>query len=622
MKQLQTAIINSWSPISFCWPLKNSIAANPLAGFTDLDFEKALRLASSYFQTKSMPEELLEINRQSIKWLQLFYDTGEAAIPMPGREPGLLSAVCNLLPFDSQIFLNKEEQELLSLSSDPEKLIADSLSYLQIEEIDHEQFLTLLLTTLPGWASYTNYYINYSDTITAPVTATEYLAFRILLTRIIWPKAKNLLIWHTQEAESAETVEVYNSIVASERAYQKDIINKLSNQKKQLPTSPFDAQFIFCIDTRMEQLRRCIEDWGNYETLSMAGFFCLPIMINNQTTDEIYASCSPIIQPECTVIQTKRSTNEKRSLYSNQSFYNIDAIPLEKQIEYAKKALATLGITTFAPIIVFCGHSGSSENNSYKTTLDCGACGARNGLPNAEIIVQILNTSAVKQALNIPEQTDFFAAHYNTTTETFSMYKLDQNQPQQKIIHELLQLFPRDQNKLNHSHDWSQLQPEWALAGNASLIIGPGWLTKNIDLDGRAFLHSYDHEKDTDGSILTSILLGSGMVAHTINCQYLFSTIDNTAFGSGSKTTQNVVGKIGIMQGNGSDLMHGLPHEAVYTKDGERYHAPVRLTIFIVAERQQIDKIISEQEKINTLLKNRWIFILCIDPHSGAISRL
>ena len=676
MEKIKKSITDSWSKIAPCWPLKNIIAINPLSGFVDLDFETALTQAAGYFQTKKIPEPMLEVNRQTIKWLQLFFDRGEAKISMPLREQGLLQSVCNLLPFDYAVTINKEGKQLLTLSTNPELLLVQSLKYLNIKEEDQVEFLTLLLTTLPGWAGYTQYFITWGDPVRPnhphSITHAEYLAFRILLTSLIWPNARDLLTWHRQELQSINKQKLHDSILNEEQKYQKQLFSALTAEKSSAETFVADAQLVFCIDIRSEPLRRKIEKIGNYETLSMAGFFCLPIIIDNKTTGELYASCSPVIQPEFTVTKTETCWNKKYkvlekiimmyqsvkytfatpfalaeiagpakgfwtimrtffpsminkmklSIFSHQDLYNIDAIPLDNHIEYARRAINMLGISHFAPIIIFCGHSGSSKNNSHETALDCGACGARDGLPNAHVLVQILNKPSIKQALNIPESTQFFAAHYNTTTETLSVHDRDADQQQKEIIQTLLSNLPEHKDKQKRSLDWSLLRPEWGIAGNAALIIGPRWLTKKIDLGGRAFLHSYDHEKDTDGSILTNILLGSGMVAHSINSQYLFSTIDNTAFGSGSKTTQNVTGKIGVMQGNASDLMHGLPLESVYKTDHEKYHVSVRLTIMIHANKEQIEKVISKQEKIQKLVKNKWVFIFCIDPKTQEISCL
>jgi len=67
------------------------------------------------------------------------------------------------------------------------------------------------------------------------------------------------------------------------------------------------------------------------------------------------------------------------------------------------------------------------------------------------------------------------------------------------------------------------------------------------------------------------------VVAQWINAQYLFSTENNAIYGGGSKVTKNIVGKFGIMQGNASDLMTGLPLQSVHSSDKTSYHEPQRL---------------------------------------------
>ena len=46
------------------------------------------------------------------------------------------------------------------------------------------------------------------------------------------------------------------------------------------------------------------------------------------------------------------------------------------------------------------------------------------------------------------------------------------------------------------SRDWSQVRPEWGLAGNACFIVAPRTRTRSIDLGGRSFLHDYDWRTD------------------------------------------------------------------------------------------------------------------------------
>jgi len=163
--------------------------------------------------------------------------------------------------------------------------------------------------------------------------------------------------------------------------------------------------------------------------------------------------------------------------------------------------------------------------------------------------------------------------------------------------------------------DWAQVRPEWGLARNAAFIAGPRWLTKECDLEGRAFLHSYEWDKDVDGSLLQAILTAPTVVAQWINAQYLFSTLDNVAFGGGSKVTSNITGKIGIMQGNASDLMNGLPMQSVFTSDDTPYHEPVRLTVVVYAPKGRVAEIIEQHEILRRLFGNGWVHMICYDPN-------
>jgi uncharacterized protein YbcC (UPF0753/DUF2309 family) len=164
------------------------------------------------------------------------------------------------------------------------------------------------------------------------------------------------------------------------------------------------------------------------------------------------------------------------------------------------------------------------------------------------------------------------------------------------------------------SVDWAQTRPEWGLANNAAFIVGPRKYTQEIDLEGRCFLHSYNWEKDENLQMLTVILTAPMIVAQWINSQYLFSTLDPVAYGSGSKITQNITGKIGMMQGNASDLMHGLPLQSTHRSDHEKFHEPIRLMAVIYAPMYYISKVIYQNEILETLAKNAWVKFCCINP--------
>ena len=700
---VDTAITNSWSKIAPFWPLKNLIAVNPIAGFEHLTFEKALHQAHIYFQQKDIPDDMLHVNRESIKWLQAFFDEGQATIKMPLRDHGLLKSILSLLRFDKEIHQKntKKRQLIEQFIQQPQAIITKTLAYLDIPSSKREVFLTLMLTTLPGWAAYIQYRTNWAnseDTSAYPVTQTEYLALRLVLTCLIWPNAKAILAWHEQAKNHAAVEKTYQQITEVETGYQKQLISKLDtvNVKQQSMTP--DAQLVFCIDVRSEEFRRALEAQGNYETYGFAGFFGVPVFVENAITSELHVSCPVLLKPSHHIVEhpntcqtsckngyyrvrgikklyqsvkytftTPFSLVETLGIFSGlwmglKSFApmwskriqsrlqkmcgkrysltpDINSITLEQQVNYGASVLNTMGLTkNFAPLIVFCGHGSSTQNNAYATALDCGACGGNHGAPNARIIAAILNSVEVRQALkqegiDIPNNTLFLGAEHNTTTDEVELYDVNVSSGS---FHEKIASLKQDlehaknQNSLWRSKamgskldpdtvmvratDWAQVRPEWGLAKNATFIVGPRELTKNVNLEGRAFLHSYNWEQDANGKFLSTILTAPMVVAQWINMQYLFSTLDNVAFGGGSKTTQNITGKIGIIQGNASDFMHGLSLQSVYMSDHQLYHQAVRLTVVVYAPTALIDAIIEQQNILQKLFGNGWIHLICYDP--------
>ena len=161
--------------------------------------------------------------------------------------------------------------------------------------------------------------------------------------------------------------------------------------------------------------------------------------------------------------------------------------------------------------------------------------------------------------------------------------------------------------------DWSQVRPEWGLAGNAAFIAAPRHLSRGINLKGRAFLHDYDWRQDKDLSVLTLIMTAPMVVAHWINMQYYASTVCPGKLGAGTKTLHNVVGMHGVCLGNGGDLQIGLPIESLH--DGIQWrHDPLRLLVLIAAPRSAISQVIEQHATVRTLLDNQWIHLRSIDP--------
>ncbi len=704
---------SAWAKMAPFWPLENLIACNPLQGFENLPFKEALEKASTHFEQENLPKEIEEINRQTIKWCQAFFDQGQATIKMPNRHLGFYKSWLQLAQFDDKLHKNSADKikQVSSIPNSAKEAIAYCLSELNIEKNEQEKFLTLMLTSLSGWASYVKYLGEWKcDDAKNDNHQIDYLAVRLAITLLMWPEANSLLLWHQNIAPQQKPTIQMLAIERNEKIYQKDLVQKLlisSKSKSEKNLKTLDAQFVFCIDVRSEPMRRALESKGNYETFGFAGFFGIPARIENEITKESYSSCPVLLKPKHTVVEKSSRSNlqlqkeiggvkrfgvvkkfyqslkygfttpfvlaEAIGIWSGgwMTFHSLAPktanqikqklndhlkqtsktspsladLSIEDQLAYAKGALTTIGLTSnFAPIVILCGHGSTTENNAYATALDCGACGGRHGGSNAKILAEILNNKEVHQGLAtlgilIPNKTKFIAAQHNTTTDDIEIYsqedlgleklKLDLKAAQKsnsKWRSDKMGKSLSEKNSVSHvekrSVNWAETRPEWGLARNASFIVANRDLTKNIDLDGRSFLHSYDWQKDIDGSALNLILTAPMVVAQWINSQYLFSTINNVAFGSGSKITQNIVGKIGVMQGNGSDLMHGLPLQSVFSNDHEAYHQPLRLTTFVCAPTNLIDKSIYKNEILQKLFSNSWVHIFCLDPKSNKIYSL
>lgn len=321
----------------------------------------------------------------------------------------------------------------------------------------------------------------------------------------------------------------------------------------------------------------------------------------------------------------------------------IDAIPKKEQVEYAEVILKLMGLTkNFAKIVVFCGHRSTTTNNPYASALDCGACGGNEGADNPKILAQILNQPWLREQLKqrglmIPDDTYFMAAIHDTTTDEchlsitskikhqslIKQLQSDLKLAQQKNLVYRSGFLNASWNKVSKkSFNWAEVRPEWGLARNAAFIVGPRRLTQSLDCDGRCFLHSYDWQIDESGQLLETILTAPMVVAQWINHQYFFSTLDNVAYGSGSKITHNVIGKIGVMQGNASDLMHGLALQSVHWTDEKEFHQPMRLLTVVFAPRQRVMEIILKNDVLQKLFFNEWVHLVVIEPLKNEFYRL
>jgi len=318
----------------------------------------------------------------------------------------------------------------------------------------------------------------------------------------------------------------------------------------------------------------------------------------------------------------------------------------EQRLDMAEGVLKAMSMTSgFARIVLLAGHGATVVNNPHASGLDCGACGGHTGEANARVAAAILNDADVRAGLagrgiHVPDDTIFIGALHDTTTDEVELFDLEtvpashaddlaalqdwlgraghMARAERSALLNIDSGREIDAQVIARSQDWAQVRPEWGLAGCAAFIAAPRSRTTGRDLDGRSFLHNYDWRQDEGFGTLELIMTAPMVVASWISLQYYGSTVDNRVFGCGNKVLHNVVGTLGVLEGNGGDLRTGLPWQSVH--DGERLiHEPLRLSVVIEAPREAMNAIIEKHEVVRNLVDNGWLYLFAIDD-SGKIA--
>jgi uncharacterized protein len=339
----------------------------------------------------------------------------------------------------------------------------------------------------------------------------------------------------------------------------------------------------------------------------------------------------PVKHPDEAGLSQQQQARKDVTLASD----DLSGIPLNDRIEMARSALTAMSLTdNFARIVLITGHGSTTVNNPHATGLDCGACGGHTGEANAKVAAAVLNDPAVRQGLKaagipVPDGTVFIAALHDTTTDEVRLFHKEkylatheadlrelesalrqagQAARSERAARMNIKAGNINEQVLQRSRDWSQVRPEWGLAGCSSFIVAPRERTRNLNFGAKAFMHSYVWRNDQDFSVLELIMTAPMVVTSWINLQYYASTVDNKKLGSGNKTLHNVVGGTGVLEGFAGDLRVGLPWQSVH--DGERYqHEPQRLNVIIEAPIDEMSKILAKHPSVRQLCDNGWIYL-------------
>ena len=304
--------------------------------------------------------------------------------------------------------------------------------------------------------------------------------------------------------------------------------------------------------------------------------------------------------------------------------------------------LKSIGLTShFADLIYIIGHGSTSANNAFYSTMDCGACSCKPGSVNARLAALMANREDVRKilaerGLYIPEKTQFVGALHDTAQDLMVYYDIatlsEENRPKhlinQETFEKALKLNAKERSRRFMSVDTTQSlekihqavqsrsfslfepRPELDHATNSLCVIGGRWLTKNIFLDRRAFLNSYDYQQDLDGQFLLGILRAATPVCGGINLAYYFAKVDNQKFGSGSKLPHNIVGLFGVANGIEGDIRPGLPKQMV------EVHDPIRLMTVIEHYPEVVKRILETAPATYEWYANDWMKLVAIHPET------
>lgn len=360
-KYIQEQIQQASTVIGKTWPLYSFVTSNPLSGYENVSFEKAVDQAKEVLNANVFPEaavyrhaweagaikereidkllkengfqnspefylELLELQVKKngknlqhdldsimVKWLSAFMDEGLAEWEMPFKEKGFYKAWRQLAQFDKVLDIKDSSTLPQSANEALEKVVKT------VPKEDYADIFRYHLAALPGWTGYINHRMDSMSNwqLQYPITLEDYLAVRLSIANHLNMK----IVPETETNQKNDTIEKlqYLWLKAWEKSWQHQLVDLL--EKESITTAETtttgtskEAQLVFCIDTRSELIRRHVESKENYETYGYAGFFGIAMDYTNLEDGITRKSCPPIVSSAYNVSEIPQLKKEKALL--------------------------------------------------------------------------------------------------------------------------------------------------------------------------------------------------------------------------------------------------------------------------------------------------------------------